>query len=162
MHVNCPLCIVDYNKYMGGVDIGDQYRKYYRVPTKSRKSYKYIFWFVFEVCVLNSFILSHYSPCNHPISNYLSYRLQLAKELISNYCIRKRQVISKTFIHHHLVVNTAHFPCKAPSRGRCKLFSCNKLSSWYCKTCDMHFCHTGDHTTDCFLKHHAHHNLYST
>ena len=24
----------------------------------------------------------------------------------------------------------------------------------------MYLCHTGDHTTDCFLKHHAEHNLY--
>ena len=27
--VDCPLCIVDYNRYMGGVDTGDQYRKYH-------------------------------------------------------------------------------------------------------------------------------------
>ena len=82
MNVECPICIVDYNKYMGGVDRGDQYRKYYHVHVKSRKSYKYIFWFLFEVCILNSFIISHYSPCNLPVSTYLSYRLQLASELI--------------------------------------------------------------------------------
>ena len=27
VHVNCPLSIIDYNKYMGGLDLGDQYRK---------------------------------------------------------------------------------------------------------------------------------------
>ena len=42
IEVNCPLSIMDYNKYMGGVDRGDQYRKYYHVHVKSRKSYKYI------------------------------------------------------------------------------------------------------------------------
>ena len=51
--MNVPLSIVDYNKYMGGVDRGDQYRKYYHVHVKSRKSFKYIFWFLFEVCVLS-------------------------------------------------------------------------------------------------------------
>ena len=161
MHVDCPVCIVDYNKYMGGVDRGDQLRKYYHVHVKSRKYYKYIFWFVFEVCVLNSFILSHYSPCNLPISSYLSFRLQLARELIGDYCSRKRHTISKTVIHHHLVVNTPHFPCKAPSKRRCKHFPCKGQTIWYCRTCDMHLCHTGDHTTDCFLKHHAQHNYYS-
>ena len=46
--VECPVSIVDYNQYMGGVDRGDhQYRKYYHGPTKSRKSYKYLFWFLF-------------------------------------------------------------------------------------------------------------------
>ena len=27
---------------------------------------------------------------------------------------------------------------------------------------DKHLCHMGDHTTDCFLMHHAQYNLYST
>ena len=38
LDVDCPMCIVDYNRYMGGVDTGDQYRKYYHVRVKSRKS----------------------------------------------------------------------------------------------------------------------------
>ena len=102
------LSIVDYNQYMGGVDRGDQYRQYYRGHVKSRKSYKYFFWFVFGVCVLNAYILSRYSPKIHPISSYLSFRKQLANELIGKYNCRRRQVISQTLIHHHLVVNTHH------------------------------------------------------
>ena len=35
IHVDCPQSIVDYNRYMGGVDRGDQYRKYYHVHVKS-------------------------------------------------------------------------------------------------------------------------------
>ena len=35
------MCIVDYNQFMGGVDKGDQYRKYYHVRVKSRKYSKY-------------------------------------------------------------------------------------------------------------------------
>ena len=46
--VNCPQSIIDYNKFMGDVDRGGQYRKYYHVHVKSRKSYKYIFWFDFK------------------------------------------------------------------------------------------------------------------
>ena len=60
--VTCPNAIVDCNQHMGGVDRGDQYGKY-QVRMQSRKSYKYIFWFLFEVCILNSFILYRYSPC---------------------------------------------------------------------------------------------------
>ena len=41
--VNCPTAIVDYNRYMGGVDKGDKLRKYYNPCMKSCKSYKYIF-----------------------------------------------------------------------------------------------------------------------
>ena len=90
VNLDCPISIADYNKYMGGVDRGDQYRQYYRVRTKSRKYYRYIFWFLFEVCVFNSFILSRYSPCNHPNKSYLSFRECLANELVGDYNSRKR------------------------------------------------------------------------
>ena len=153
--VDCPLSITDYNQFMGGVDRGDQYRKYYHVRVKSRKSYKYIFWFLFEICVLNSFILSRYSPCTTSTPTYLSFRKQLAHELIGNYNSRRRHVISRTVIHHHLVVNTHHFPARAPTRRVCKRHSCNRQTYWYCGTCVKHLCHTGDHTT-------AQYNLYST
>ena len=62
INVQCPQAIVDYNQHMGGVDIGDQYRKYYEVRTKSRKFYRYIFWFLLEICILNSYILYRYAP----------------------------------------------------------------------------------------------------
>ena len=87
INVECPVSIVDYNKYMGGVDRGDQLRKYYHVHVKSRNSYKYIFWYLFEISVLNSFILSPYS-CNIPNSTYLSFTDRLATELISNFNVQ--------------------------------------------------------------------------
>ena len=71
VEVDCPVCIVDYNKFVADVDKGDQYRKYYHVRMKPCKCYKNIFCFLFEVCVLNSYILSRYSPCNHPNTTYL-------------------------------------------------------------------------------------------
>ena len=83
---------------------------------------------------MNSFILCRYSPCNLPISSYLKYRSQLAAELIGNYNSRKHHVISSTIIHHHLVLNTPHFPCKAPTKGRCKLHPCKSQTTWYCRT----------------------------
>ena len=160
-NVNCPIVIVDYNRYMGGVDKGDQLRRYYNPRMKSRKSYKYIFWFMFEVCVLNAFILSHYSPCNHPISNYLSYRRQLANELIGTYNSRKRSVLTRTILHTDIVTNAQHYPTKTTKRT-CKLHGCTRQTVWYCPTCDLHLCHTGNHTTDCFLTHHARYNLFHT
>ena len=51
--VECPLALKSYNKYMGGVDSGDQLRGYYRCRVKSRKFYKYIFYFL----ITNAFIL---------------------------------------------------------------------------------------------------------
>jgi hypothetical protein len=43
LSVQCPDAVVLYNQYMAGVDKGDQLRQYYRVRTKCRKNYEYIF-----------------------------------------------------------------------------------------------------------------------
>ena len=135
---------------MGGVDKGDQYRKYYHVSVKSRKAYKYIFWFVFEVCVLNSFIVSRYTDCTHN-KTYLSFRQELARQLIGNYNSHKRRSITHTVIHHDLICNAQHFPSNLGSskRGLCKFPGCCRQTVWYCATCDMRLCHPGN-TDDCF------------
>ena len=58
--VSCPQSIVLYNTNMGGVDNNNQLRWYYHVRLKCRKFYKHIFWFLFDVAIVNSFIL-----CKH-------------------------------------------------------------------------------------------------
>ena len=55
--VPCPMSIMDYNTYMGGVDRGDQVRGYYSCRMKCRKFYKYIFHFLLDVAITNAFIL---------------------------------------------------------------------------------------------------------
>ena len=88
--VKCPENIIMYNKYMGGVDRGDQLRGYYCCHTKSRKFYKYLFYFLFDMAITNALVLyKHFHP--HPSKSLLSvkdFRLQLAKELIGTYCSR--------------------------------------------------------------------------
>ena len=49
--LSCPTAILTYTKYMGGVDLGDQLRKYYCV---------HIFWCMFDCCITNAFILSKF------------------------------------------------------------------------------------------------------
>ena len=72
-----------------GVDRNDQLRQYYSVPTKCRKYYKYIFWFLFEVAITNSHILhSNYSTA--PRLSLKEYRLELAKGLVGDFHSKKR------------------------------------------------------------------------
>ena len=162
INVQCPVCVVDYNQFMGGVDRGDQYRKYYHVRSKSRKSYKHLFWFVYEICILNSFIISRFTDCTHN-ATYLQYRQDLARQLIGNYNVRKRSTdTQKTIIHHHLILNTQHFPTKLDVKGYCKCYPCRRQTVWYCATCDKRLCHTGKEGSDCYLKHHAAFNFFSS
>ena len=63
IHVPCPESIISYNKFMVGVDRGDQLHGYYSCGCKSRKFYKYIFFFLLDIAITNAYILtSHYSP----------------------------------------------------------------------------------------------------
>ena len=56
----CPRCVQLYNEHMAGIDEGDQLSGYYHVHLKCTKNYKYIFWFMFDVSVTNSFILTKF------------------------------------------------------------------------------------------------------
>ena len=48
IRITCPLSIVQYNKYMGGVDLSDQKTKYYTMDRKSKRNWMRSF-FVFLV-----------------------------------------------------------------------------------------------------------------
>ena len=83
--VTCPEALICYNRFMGGVDRGDQCRGYYSCRMKSRKFYKYIFFFLLDVCITNAYTLQrNYSPTPYKVIK--DFRLQLAKELLGDYC----------------------------------------------------------------------------
>ena len=87
--VSCPGAIIFYNLWMGGVDHGDQLRGYYHCRVKSRKFYKYIFYFLLDVTITNAFIL-YKNFCSSPTFNTVKkFCLQLAKELIGDYSTRR-------------------------------------------------------------------------
>ena len=163
IEVPCPLAIKIYNLFMGGVDKNDQLRGYYSVRTKSRKSYKYIFWFIFDVAIVNSFILYGLSPSTGRKKTMKEFRVELAHQLIGSYNSRKysgRPQANTTSRPKRMKI--PHYPVKT-SRGRCRM--CYKegrssTTSWWCNECQLRLCHTGDSSTDCFLKHHLSRGLY--
>ena len=89
IQVSCPKSVVSYNTYMSGVDRGDQLRQYYHIRYKSRKNYKYIFWFLFDVSVTNSYILYCNSGTQNRLKTTKDFWLELARSLIGNYNNRK-------------------------------------------------------------------------
>ena len=86
LEVPCPeTTILLYNKFMGGVDHGDQLRGYYRCRSRSRKFYKHIFFFLLDVAITNAYIPMKSSgrPWISNPFNYSSQRSSLAGE----YCV---------------------------------------------------------------------------
>ena len=159
--VPCPESIILYNKHMGGVDRGDQLRGYYNYKIKSRKLYKYIVFFLFNVTVTNAYILRKHYNTLATFKNIKEFHVQLAKELIGTYCSRLRCGRNGGPIRQ---LSLRHFPMKIRDennkvkRGRCSYHNtvhhARVDSSWYCRECDTWLCHTGD-SGDCFLMWHT-------
>ena len=152
----CPAAIADYNVHMGGVDKGDQLRGYYHVRLKCRKYYKYIFWFLFDLIVTNSFILSR-DYTDLPFKSVKEFRIALAKELIGEYMSRKRPGrLSNTPAPRRFC--QAHFPVRGAEKAhRCHHCHKNKgerhETVWHCDECGVFLCHNG-RDNDCFREFH--------
>lgn len=89
--IPCPKIIVDYTKYMGGVDKADQYIQYYCFNQKTQKWYKRVFFKFLEILKYNAyrlFLLSpnHQTVGNSPAMTYLQFSRQIASSLIDEYC----------------------------------------------------------------------------
>ena len=62
--VSCPPLLPDYQKFMRGVDRGDQLQSYYNIGRRSCKWWKRIFFCIIEVSILNAYVLD--SMFGHP------------------------------------------------------------------------------------------------
>ena len=84
--IPCPESIILYNKYMGGVDRGDQLRRYVlQLQDKEQK----IFHLLFDVAITDSYILQKNFCPNNTIKNIKDYQLKLAMQLIGEYCSQR-------------------------------------------------------------------------
>ena len=92
-NIDMPAPIRTYNQYMGGVDLNDQLRSYYPSGRSGKKWWRYLFWFLLDVSIINALVFERLSP-HQPSSRHrrslLQFKLDLAKQLIGGFCRRKR------------------------------------------------------------------------
>ena len=62
---SCPEPIIEYNKYMGGVDLADQLRSYYSMCRQSCKWWTYLFWGFFDTAIVYAYVLCIQFPSIH-------------------------------------------------------------------------------------------------
>ena len=154
VEVPCPPVVAAYNINMNGVDRADQIRTQYSTFRSSRRWWLYLFWFLFDVAITNGFILMKKS-LNHVVKTrngnvvdrkLLSFRMNLAKQLISNVRVQRKrsaQTIDPT--------GNSHFIRSSDRKARCKQCSFNNLRrepKWICSSCKVHLC------VDCFEPYH--------
>ena len=114
----CPQSMKLYNQFMGGVDHNDQLRGYYNVRLKCKKFYTYIFWFLFDVAVTNSYILFIHFNANPQtrVPDLKTYRVELVKSLIADYCSRKRR--GRPSLCTHQTFLSSALSCKESREGK--------------------------------------------
>ena len=83
-----PEVVTVYNDGMNGVDVNDQYQSYYPAGSVSRKWWKYLLWFFFNLSIVNSYILEKLA--GNKKCSQLAFRLELARLLIAGYNGYKR------------------------------------------------------------------------
>ena len=178
--VPCPPNVVAYNKFMGGVDRCDQLRGYYRLRMKSKKFYKYVFWFLFDCCIVNAFTLvKHYCPITASTRQAVikDFRQQLALGLIGQYNTRKRYALPAPILEAASDCvpppakrragatpqgSEGHFPIKGPTARchRCWNYKNHRRheSAMHCRKCGKAFCLVSRDSLDgpsCFERYHT-------
>lgn len=150
--VPCPESIVDYNKFMGGVDRFDQRMATYNIAWKSRRWWMKLFFYFTDAAIVNTYILyletlKRTNPRKKPLS-HLQFRSKLADQLIVQFTSRKRRGPPTTVDPLHGV---GHLPEKTSSRRcrQCAKRGTQKRSSVQCKKCEVALC------VECFVPYHT-------
>nr|XP_039263556.1 piggyBac transposable element-derived protein 4-like [Styela clava] len=159
-----PLLIENYNRYLGGVDLSDQYTSYYNCSRKSVPWWKKTFFWLLENCVTNSYLLYKRSKPKKQ-RKYLSslkFRQDLVPDLVDlgrEDSQRRRQISTASAPGLEPTSVCFHVQKKVePGRRRreCKFCSrrtdgMRKDTTFYCDTCQGK---PGLHPGDCFSLYH--------
>ena len=156
--VEKPVVISDYTEHMGAVDRCDHYCSSYSFTRKTQKWWRKTFFWLLEVCLVNSFIL-YKKVKKQPASGHLTYRRKLIVQLVGGTGrskSRKRGRLSTTGTAQRLT-NKPHFLGKYPSGHNKRCMVCSgkdyrKTTLFYCKTRDRK---PGLHPVGCFEKYHT-------
>ncbi|KAK3785167.1 hypothetical protein RRG08_021965 [Elysia crispata] len=88
----CPHPLIDYNRFMGGVDKLDQQQSYYPVGQPGKKWWRYLVWHLISASIYNAFITWKYSPHNYNIPNsydLMMFTADVAEGLLNGFTSRK-------------------------------------------------------------------------
>ena len=162
--VSKPEIIKKYTEHMGGVDKHDHYVSSYAFLQKSVKWWKKLFFFLVEVCVVNSYILFNMDRRDKglEIVRHKFYRKLLVQELVGN--VRNKQANRRNRLStgddEERLSGTPHFLDRF-DRGRSRgCLVCNDRNGpggrretvFYCKTCSRH---PPLHPVKCFESYHT-------
>ena len=136
-----PKCIIDYNTYMGGVDISDQLLEPYDATRKTMAWYKKLALYLFQLALLNGHILYKQS-CTDPKLSLLEFTHDVVSDLLFGDAdvdedeAKSECVLRMTGRHFPSVIQPEPGAAKARPTRRCRVcYKKQKRSeSRYCCT----------------------------
>lgn len=144
-----PQSCQQYNQYMGGVDLHDQYRMKYEVGRNSKKWWKYLFWFLVNCAIVNAFILYKHSSrrvTKKKRFSHLDFRLEVIRDIIGGYTKRKRPAREMDNVGIVDGENIqGHVHGRLPGKKRtckyhAKTLNVRRETVYGCTTCNVHLC----------------------
>ena len=165
-----PVCVGNYNRNMGGVDRLDQLRSYYGVGRAGRRWWKYLFWGVLNVGLINAYIMwvsaNRPLPANARLFALKAFKIALVHNLCDGHTSRVHRVapaVDNLIVERVVTDNIVdgHPLAKFAGRKRgCSWCAKTKLrtakggtveTSFGCSACKVYLCRTGR----CFYDYHA-------
>ena len=172
--IPCPQIVKQYNKSMGGVDLADMLLALYRIPCKTKRWYKKVFWHLVDIAKVNAWILycRHFKQYNYPqnkkkslliFSTDIAHALIFANKVAPN-SSRGRPVKRKSIdlvsrgqkpaqplpIPDVRYDNVAHWPIPSSNKNRCRL--CGMTCRMTCSKCKIYLCLLENR--NCFVEFH--------
>lgn len=147
--VDCPEVMVDYNRFMGGVDLTDQMVTMYELDRRSSKWWRKVFYRLFMTAIYNSYVI-HRELRHLDNFPFLDFLVEVAEGLIAlgrskvpNSRKRSRRVGRRSKKVKFLNNIGDHLPVHKGGRGRCircKTLKIEKRTQFICKQCEVPLC----------------------
>ena len=157
VNLDLPHCASKYGKSMNGVDHFDGLRKAYHVGRNSKKSWKYILWFLLDSALVNAWIL--HKECNtrrnlKKTYDHFDFRMEVATQLVNFYTSRKHGQCKRAFVQQQDVEEHENVHMRAKRPKRCfshkdykpdgksvysTVYGCQKCGVHLCKKCHTKF-----------------------
>ena len=146
--VTCPNITIDYNQYMGGVDVVDQHFVYYAIGRKGLKWWRRVFYRLMEMAIVNAYSIH---KLNNPgnVLSHKSFRLELAQALCSPLLAIQADLRGRRPTPGFTRLVGKHFPYWTTERSRC-LVCAKQLKvngkprdtrvRTHCRKCNVHLC----------------------
>lgn len=150
--VSAPEIIADYNQFMGGVDLADQFVCYYSVGRKNMKWWRKIVWRLHDHAICNAHVIYKANTATSLSKSFTNYQFRLKLiHALTEPLLEIGRGPGRTPVTTHQRLVGKHFAYLSDVRKRCAVCSAKKVTSegkickdkkikTWCPKCKTHLC----------------------